>query len=375
MGHEVTVVTCVPHHPMGKVYPNYENKILQKERIDGINVVRLWTYVTANKGTVKRTVNYLFYMLMTVFAAPFLTKADIVLSTSPQFFNGLAGFFVSRIKKAPWVLEVRDLWPESILAVGAIKNRNIIHILTGLERFAYRKADCIVTVTDSFKYYIAQLGFPENKIEVVKNGVDLSQFHRVGNGESNVRDPQLRDKFVASYIGTIGMAHGLDTLLEAAKILKDETNIVFLIVGEGADRSRLEERVRIERISNVHMLGQLPKNEVRRVLAHSDVVLVLLRKLKLFKTVIPSKIFESMAMGVPIILAVEGESQKIVEDSYSGLVVEPENAKEIAFTVSCLSKNREKCNFLAENGPKFVADNFNRDDLARRYEEILRDLL
>ena len=166
-GHEVTVVTCAPNHPRGKVYEGYRNKLFQRDEKDGIQVIRLWTYVTANEGFVKRTLNYVSYMVAAVFATPFLPKADVVISTSPQFFNGLAGYFVSRLKRIPWILEIRDLWPESILVVGAIKNKAIIRFLEFLEMFAYRKAERIVPVTDSFKRYMVRKGIAPEKIDTL----------------------------------------------------------------------------------------------------------------------------------------------------------------------------------------------------------------
>src|SRR5437868_251631 len=157
-GQEVTVVTCAPNHPRGIVYEGYRNNFFQREMKDGIRVVRVWTYVTANEGFLKRTLNYLSYMVASVCVAPFLSRCDVVVSTSPQFFNGLAGYLVSRLKRVPWILEIRDLWPESIVAVGAITNRPVIRLLEGLELFAYRKADHLVVVTDAFKAHILAKG-------------------------------------------------------------------------------------------------------------------------------------------------------------------------------------------------------------------------
>ena len=180
-GHEVTVVTCAPNHPRGVVYDGYRNRLWQREERDGIRVVRLWTYLAANEGFAKRTLNYVSYMISALLAAPWLPRADVVVTSSPQFFNGLAGYFVSRLKRAPWALEIRDLWPESILSVGAIKNARIIGALEWLARFAYRKADVIVPVTDAFKRYMVERGVPAEKIHVIKNGVDLD-FYRGAEG-------------------------------------------------------------------------------------------------------------------------------------------------------------------------------------------------
>jgi glycosyltransferase involved in cell wall biosynthesis len=374
MGHEVTVVTCAPNHPRGEVYPGYRNRLLQREERDGIHVVRLWTYVTANEGFFKRTLNYVSYMMSAIVAAPWLPRADVVLSTSPQFFNGLAGYLVSRIKRAPWALEIRDLWPESILVVGAIKNRFIIRALEYLEMFAYRKADAIVPVTDAFKRYMVGKGIPEDKIEVVKNGVDL-EFYRTTDGANPVAEELgLTGRFVASYFGTHGMAHHLETVLEAAGLLRERKDILFLLVGDGAEREKLLG-LRDERgLDNVMMPGQQPKERMPFLWQCSHVSLVLLKKSDLFKMVIPSKIFESMAMQRPIILGVEGESRAIVEAARAGRCIEPENAAELARIVAELADNPALCDELGRNGRRYVADHYDRGVLAAKYERLLARL-
>ena len=379
-GHDVTVVTCAPNHPQGAVYEGYKNKFFQREEKDGIKVIRLWTYVTANEGIAKRTINYISYMFAVIFAIPFLPKTDIVLSTSPQFFNGLAGYVVSRLKRVPWVLEIRDLWPESILTVGAIKNKTVIHMLEYLEMFAYCKADRIVPVTDSFKEYMIKKGIDEGKIEVIKNGVDLDFYQAITSDNKSVSTISLKDKkidlagkFVASYVGTHGMAHHLETILEAADELRDQPSIVFLLVGEGAERKNLlllKDKLQLE---NVIMLEQQPKEMMPLLWQLSDVSLVLLRKSDLFKSVIPSKIFESMAMKKPIVLGVAGESQSIIENAKSGICIEPENSHELAEVILKLFRDKEFGSDLGDNGRQYVIENFDRKVLAKRYLSLLEN--
>jgi glycosyltransferase involved in cell wall biosynthesis len=373
-GHEVTVVTCAPNHPRGEVYPGYENRLFQREEKDGIQVVRLWTYVTANEGFLKRTFNYVSYMVSAIIAVPFLPKADVVISTSPQFFNGLAGYFVSRLRRIPWLLEIRDLWPESILAVGAIKNKAIIHMLEWIEMFAYRKADFIVPVTDAFKRYMVGKGIPAEKIQVIKNGADLSFFTKVIGSNPVAAELGLQGKFVASYFGTHGMAHRLETLLCAAQELKEHKDIVFLLVGDGAERERLTAMRDGMGLDNVIMLGQQPKEKMPYLWALSDVSLVLLKKSELFKTVIPSKIFESMAMERPIILGVEGESAEIIRAADAGFCIEPENSHELAERVLELYRERDLCARLGKNGRRHVEANYDRTVLARRYATLMETL-
>lgn len=374
-GHEVTVVSCVPHHPMGEAYPGYTNRWWYEEQIDGIRAIRIKTYITANEGFLKRTLNYVIYMLLAILYSPFLAKTDVVVSTSPQFFNGLAGYFVSRIKRAPWLLEIRDLWPESILAVGAIKNRHLIAALEAIERFVYRKADHIVPVTKAFETHIAQRGGSADAITVIRNGVNLDLFEQLPRDDALATQWALQGKFVCAYVGTHGMAHGLDTILEAAELLKDETDIVFLMVGDGAERARLAEAVESRGLSNVKMMGQQAKELMPAIWSITDLSLVLLKKLDLFKTVIPSKIFESMAMSRPIVLGVEGEVQGIIEASGSGLCIEPESAQELASAVLRLKNDRALYEQLCSAGRPYVAQNFDRKVLADQYIGLLGSLV
>lgn len=371
-GHQVTVVTCVPNHPAGKVFPGYRNRLWQREVRDGIDVLRMWTYVTANEGFLRRSLNYVLFMVMAVAAAPFLPRYDVVVTTSPQFFNGLAGYFVGKMKRVPWVLEIRDLWPESILALGAIKSRAIIAILEWLERFAYRRAQRIVVVTDAFKRHIASLDIPAGKIEVIKNGVDLTLFEPRLRDDQLARELGLEGKFVASYVGTHGMAHGLEVILEAAKILESDDEIRFLFVGDGAGKKEIAQRRDAMGLRNVMMLDQQDRSRMPGIWSISNACLVVLKDLPLFRTVIPSKIFEIMAMRRPLILAVRGESQHIVEDASAGLCVPPGDAGALAAAIAKMTAEPDLSEALGQSGRAYVCKNHDRVALARHYLRVLQ---
>ncbi len=373
-GHSVTVVTCVPNHPQGQVYEGYRNRFFQREDCHGIHVVRVWTYVTANEGFAKRTLNYFSYLMAVVLTTPWLPKVDVVISTSPQFFNGLAGYFVSRILRIPWMLEIRDLWPESILAVGAIKNRKIIQLLEWLERYTYRKADHIVPVTDSFERYIAAKGISCDKITVIKNGANLSLYKPLESTNTMAESLGLNGKFVASYFGTHGMAHHLETVLYAAKQLQNHSDIIFLLAGDGAEREKLLALHRQLKLTNVVMLEQQPKHQMPSLWALSSVSLILLRKSDLFKTVIPSKLFESMAMEKPVILGVEGESAEIMRLAKAGFCIEPENSQQLVHHLLELYQNQDLRNRFGENGRKHVCEYYDRLILARKFEKLLEQI-
>ena len=374
-GDDVTVITCVPNHPHGKIYPGFRNRLIQRARWQGVDVVRVLTYVTPNEGLLKRTANYVFYMIAASLAALFVKRPDVVVTTSPQFFNGLAGYLVSAIHRIPWVLEIRDLWPESILELGAVKNRWIIGALHALAGFAYRRADHLVVVTDAFCQYLLELGVPADKITVIKNGADLNLF------KSRQRDRQfldsigLKGRFVASYIGTHGLAHGLDVILQAAHLLRDDGNIGFLLVGDGADRGNLLAKRDEMGLTNVAMLELQSRDRMPTIWSSTDVSLILLRDKPVFRTVIPSKMFESMAMRKPIILGVAGESKQMIEEAEAGLCIPPEDAGALAAAVRKLSHEPALAATLGKNGYRYVTQHHDRTVLARRFSALLHKIV
>lgn len=371
-GDDVTVITCVPNHPHGKVFPGFRNRLFQRSWWEGVRVLRVLTYITPNEGFLKRTANYVFYMIAATAAALFTRRADVVVTTSPQFFNGLAGYLVSIVHRAPWVLEIRDLWPESILELGAIKNRRVIALLHAMARFAYRKADHIVVVTESFRLNLLALGIPSEKITVIKNGADLSVFRSAPRDESFLASIGLQGRFVASYVGTHGLAHGLETVLEAAHLLRDRHNIGFLLVGDGADRRRLLARRDEMGLKNVVMLDLQSRDRMPAVWSATDASLIVLRDKPVFRTVIPSKMFETMAMKKPIILGVAGESQQMVEEAGAGLCIPPEDSRALAEAVQRLADDAALAMQLGANGYRYVTQSHDRIVLARFFKTLLR---
>ena len=341
-GHRVTVITCAPNFPSGVVHAGYRNRLWQRETIEGIEVVRVWSYITANEGFLKRTLDYVSYMVGAVLAAPFVREVDLVVGTSPQFFTACAGAFVGAVKRRPFVFELRDLWPESIRALGAVRNERILDGLERLELFLYRRAAAVVAVTHAFKDDLIRRGIDGDKIFVVTNGVDLTRFEPAPRDEALAIEHGLTDKFVAGYIGTHGMAHALETLLEAAAHLReapDAAHIRILLLGDGASKKALKAKAREMGLTSVLFLDSVAKDQVGRYWSLLDVSVIHLKDAELFATVIPSKLFEGMAMGVPVLHGVRGESAMIVEREGVGLTFEPENAQALADGLLALAKD------------------------------------
>lgn len=329
-GHRVTVVTTAPNFPKGELFAGYRNRLWQTEEMEGIRVVRVWTYITANEGFLRRTLDYVSFMGSAIVAAPFLGRPDVVVGTSPQFFTVCGAWAVSVLKWRPFVFELRDLWPESIKAVGAMQDGAAFRMLERIELFLYRRAARIVSVTHSFERTIVGRGVDPGKVEVVTNGVDIARFKPRPRDAELARRLGLDGKFVAGYVGTHGMAHALETVLEAAEQLNAEAGgdrFRFLLLGDGARKQQLVEAARSRGLGNVVFVDSVPKAEVARYWSLIDASIIHLRRTELFTTVIPSKLFECLGMGIPVLHGVEGESAEIVEREGAGLTFEPENAE------------------------------------------------
>ncbi|MEW5878945.1 MAG: glycosyltransferase family 4 protein [Pseudomonadota bacterium] len=367
-GHRVTVITCAPNFPSGKVFAGYRNRLWQRENIDGIDVVRVWTYITANEGFLRRTLDYMSFMVAATLAAPFVRSVDVVVGTSPQFFTACAAYVVSRCKRIPFVFELRDLWPESIRAVGAMRASKLLAWMEKLELFLYRRAALIVSVTHSFKRDLERRGIDGDKIVVITNGVDLSRFAPRAKDDVLGRDLGLHRKFVAGYIGTHGLAHGLQTVLEAARQVKarpEGADVAFVLLGDGAQKKALKAEAARLGLDNVCFLDTVPKDQVPRYWSLLDVSIVHLRRAELFTSVIPSKLFECMSMGVPVLHGVAGESAEIVEREGVGRVFEPENAEQLVEALLAIKSNRdllESCRARCLD----AAPRYNRTALAMR---------
>ena len=359
---EVTIVTCFPNFPHGRVFKGYKNKLYKKENIDGIEVIRVWSYITANKGFVKRVLDYMSFAVMAFFVGLF-QKFDVIIATSPQFFTTWSAWGLSKVKRKPWIFELRDLWPESIKTVGVMKQGKIIEILEKIELGLYRDCIKVIAVTEAFKKNLISRGIDESKIEVVTNGSNIELFYPREKDSKLLKELELEDKFIVGYIGTHGMAHSLDFIIKSLAYIVD-SDIHFLFIGDGAMKRKIVTLAKELKLRNVTFLSPVSKNEVPKYLSIVDVSLAPLKKDENFKTVIPSKIFEASAMLKPTLLGVEGQAQEIIEKHNAGLCFEPENIDDFLKKLQQI-KNKEQYNNL-QKGCKRLANNFDRKILANK---------
>lgn len=374
LGNEVTVITGFPNFPTGRIHAGYRNRPRAVESTDGIRVVRVWTYITPNEGVFRRSLDYLSFALSAIPAGLIERRPDVVVGTSPQLLTVLAAWVLSRLRRAPCVFELRDLWPESMIAVGAAKDGRATRALARLADFLYAHSQRIVAVTDSFKEILSRRGVPREKIAVVKNGVDLARFSP-GAQDAGVREELgvRPDAFLLTYAGTVGMAHGLSTVLDAAEASAGQA-LTFLVVGDGAEKERLVQEAGARGLDNVLFLPGQPRSRIPGILAASDAVLIHLRGDPLFASVIPSKIFEAMAMARPIILGATGESAALVRETGCGIVVPPESPAEIVRAVGRIAGDAGFARSLGENGRRAAEESFSRRAAALRMLDVLRDV-
>ncbi|NUN97129.1 MAG: glycosyltransferase family 4 protein [Candidatus Omnitrophica bacterium] len=374
-GEEVTVVTAFPNHPTGIIPPEYRGMRFLREEYFGCRVLRSWIYATPNKGFFKRVLSFLSFMVSSMLVAIFRAgKCDVVIATSPQLFAGLAGWVVSVLKRRPFVLEVRDLWPDSAIQLGVLKNRMLIALSRRLESFLYRRAALLVPVSESIRDAIRSHEVPEERLLVLPNGIDPELFFPGIRSSEKRKEIGIGEEFVVSYIGTHGMAHGLDRIIEAAHLLRDRADIHFLFIGEGAKKEEVVRHARKLGLERITFLSTQPKKEIPAWYAASDLPMVSLLDLPVFTTVLPSKMFEIMACERPILMVAKGECARLLERARAGMVLETNDPARMAAAIEELAGDPERCRRYAEAGRRFVLENFDRRRLADAYLERLKQV-
>jgi colanic acid biosynthesis glycosyl transferase WcaI len=378
-GHTVSLLTGFPNHPTGVVPAEWRGRLRrltfhQKQGL--IDVYRTWLWPLPNRKAHERMRNYASFCLSAAFRGMSLPRPDVIIGTSPQLLVGLAGWWLSFIRRIPFVFEVRDLWPESLAAVGVGNENSLLHRwLSAVANFLYRRADHVVVVTPAFKdYLVQQRQVPAEKISVVENGVETDLF----SPSTTVANSALRQelgaegKFIVCYVGTMGMAHGLETLLDAAAQLQGQNpDVLFLLIGEGAEKQRIHALAQSRGLANVRFFDQQPREKIPALISASDACLVLLKKTEVFKTVIPTKMLEFMSCSRPVVLGVDGQARKIVDEAGAGIVVEPENSSALREAIQRLAADRHLCHQLGTQGREYIVRHLSRRQTAEDYIRVL----
>jgi glycosyltransferase involved in cell wall biosynthesis len=372
-GHQVSVVTTFPNHPLGRIPPEYRGRWWSTEHMDGIRVLRCWLYAVPNRGVGRRGLDHLSFMLTSfTFGLPRLGPVDVVIASSPTLFSALSAWLMARAKRVPFVLEIRDLWPDAIVDLGLMRPGPAVSMLERLAQFLYRQAARVVVVTEAFAERLTASGVPRAKLAVIPNGADTHLFSPDSDGRSTRAGLDLNGRFVVAYVGSHGLSHGLGTVLDAAA---NQPDVAFLLVGDGADRDRLMAERDRRKLRNVLMRPSVPKDQVPGLYAAADACLVPLRDVPLFETFVPSKLFEVLAAGRPVIGAVRGEARSILARSGGALLVDPERGDQLAEAVGRLRADPQLRAELGRRGRAFAEEHYDRDALASRYLELLEDVV
>jgi glycosyltransferase involved in cell wall biosynthesis len=400
-GHEVSVLTGFPNHPTGVVPPEWRSRLrrlVHHERVldtpnpsrspgssaqntsGHVEVFRTWLWPLPNRKAHERMRNCASFCVSAALRGLAIPRPDVVIASSPQLLVGLSGWWISFARQLPFVFEVRDLWPESLTAVGVGDENSLLHhALAAVAKFLYQRSDRIVVVTPAFQEHLMRhWRVPKEKIAVVENGVETHLFAPAPPQANDVlrRELAAEEKFLVCYIGTMGMAHGLETLLDAAYQLQQQnSNVQFLLVGEGAEKQRIKTLAESRGLSNLRFLDQQPRERIPALISTSDACLVLLKKTDVFKTVIPTKMLEFMSCARPVILGVDGQARQILEEAGAGIVIEPENAEALVSAIQQLSANPELGTVLGQKGREYILRSFSRAHTAEKYIEVLTTLL
>ena len=373
-GHQVTMIAELPNHPHGIIPPEYRGKLYERAMLDGIDVIRVWVWASPVKTFRSRMAFYLSYMIMAAVAGLLLARGrfDAIYATSPPLFVGGAALATSFLRRISLFFEVRDLWPESAVALGELRNLRAVHLAERLEWACYRHARRVVVVTEGIRQRLIERGLDADKLRLIPNGANTELFQPQPQLAAALRrELGLGDASIALYAGIHGIAQRLETLLSAAALLQEKTAIRLLFVGEGPVKADLILRAQQMGLNNVVFHPEVARTAMPAFLSLAQVSIVPLRKLELFQGALPSKMFDAWACACPTLITIPGEARRVLEEAQAGVWVEPEEPASLAAAIADLCGDPEHARRLGENGRRFVVENYSRQAQARQLERLL----
>lgn len=372
-GQKFTVVASDVSYQTGKrIVPKV--KLVTESNEEGIRILRAYTYSALHKSYFSRVIAFLSFMATSVLVGVNAGEPDVIMGTTPPIFQAVSAWLLSVLRRRPFLLEIRDLWPEFAIDIGLLKNPFLIRCARWLERFLYRRADCLLVNSPAYRDYLIGKGVPERKIRLIPNGVDAQMFDPDRSGASFRREYDLEDRFVATYAGAIGMANDLDVLIAAAAILAERKDIHILIVGDGKERKRLEDEAARLKLDNLTFTGSFAKSRMSEVLAASDACIAILRNIPMFTTTYPNKVFDYMAAGRPTVLAIDGVIRAVVENANGGIFVPPGNSQLLSEAIARLADNRKEAVKMGNDARAYVIRHFNRDEHAEQLAKVISEV-
>lgn len=368
-----TIIASNINYKTGKNVTN-GSKLVTEQRVNGIQILRAYTYPSIHRSFVWRVVAFLSFMTTSIIAASRPKKVDIVMGTTPPIFQAISAWITSVIHHRPFLLEVRDLWPAFAIDIGVLRNPLLIVLSCWLEKFLYNRANHILLNSPAYRDYLIDRGISKEKITLIPNGVNPEMFDPSASGEQLRQQWDLQDKFVVTYAGALGMANDIPTILRAAQKLQEEPAIHFLLVGDGKERKNLEQQAQQMALTNVTFTGPCSKAMIPSVLAASDVCVATLKNIPMFRTTYPNKVFDYMAAGRPTILAIDGVIRKVIDASGGGIFVPPGDDHSLSIAVTSLYNHRSQVQSMGEASRSYVVKHFNRHEHAQLFLELIKNL-
>ena len=372
-GHTVTVIASPISYLTGKTRAGKMARVQRESPQPGMTILRPYTYPALHKSFFHRLINFFSFMVSSFLTGLSVHNVDVVWGTSPPIFQGLTAWLLARLKGTRFLFEVRDLWPAFAIAVGVLKNRVLITAMLWLEKFLYSHADRVMVNSPGFIQHVTQRG--ARWVELVPNGADPDMFSPLDKGLEFRQKHGLQDAFIVLYAGAHGFSNDLDVVLNAASLLCEHPHIQFVFVGDGKDKPRLQSNAAQLGLKNVHFLPAVPKTEMQEVLAASNACLAILKPIELYKTTYPNKVFDYMAAGRPVLLAIDGVIRKVVESAQAGLFIQPGSPQAMAEAVLTLAQDPEQAVRMGISGSDFIKRNFNRTRLAEQLALLLEDMV
>ena len=372
-GIQVTVIAETPHYPGYKSMEGYRNRWFLKETYQNIRIIRSYAFISRRKNFIQRTLLYFSYLFSSIIASCFVSHIDLVIASSPPITVGLAGMIISHLKGCKFILDIRDIWPESAIALGEIKNRAIIQLLQSVESLLYHKADRITVAVPGFRNHICSLDIPESKIKSLPNGADTRIFYSRQDTGSIKATYNWNRRFIVLFSGNHGLAQGLESIMQTAALLRNKKDIQFVFIGDGVEKDKLQKMKDKLDLFQVQFIEKQPREEMPRFISCADICIVPLVKHTLFLNALPSKMFEYMACEKPLILAIDGEARVLIEKWGSGIYVEPENIVQLKKAILKLYKSKDLLPRMGKKGKALVLKKFCRQDLAEKFAQMIQE--
>ena len=368
-GHRVTVIASPVSYLTGAATRQAQPGSSAEE---GITILRAYATRAIHRSFVHRMIGFFSFMWSSFWTGVRVRDVDLVWGTSPPIFQGLTALLLARLKRVPFLFEVRDLWPAFAVQVGVLRNPFLIWLSEGLERFLYRNADQLMVNSPGFTEHVKSRG--ARQVTLIPNGADPLMFDPAADGQNFRQAHQLGDQFIALYAGAHGMSNDLGVILEAAHALRATPGICFVLLGDGKEKPALQQRARELNLTNLRFLPSIPKTAMPQALAAADACIAILKPIPLYATVYPNKVFDYMAAGRPLIMAIDGVARQVVEQAKAGIFCPPGNPARLAEAVRELAADPVRARQMGANGRRYIEEHFDRAELARQLVQLIEML-